>query len=126
MRKSIIYALAGLIILFVLLWRSYNGLHKADQVSPNNTNNINQSGITANFICSDSKSVQATFYNQAPSHVSLVLSDGRSLELLQAMSASGARYANTDESFVFWNKGDSAFIEESGTMTFVDCIDSKK
>jgi membrane-bound inhibitor of C-type lysozyme len=30
------------------------------------------------------------------------------------MSGSGARYANADESFVFWNKGDTAFITEGG------------
>ena len=30
----------------------------------------------------------------------------------QAMSASGARYANKDETFVFWNKGDTAFVTE--------------
>ena len=28
------------------------------------------------------------------------------------MSGSGARYANKDESFVFWNKGNTAFITE--------------
>ena len=42
--------------------------------------------------------------------------------LLQAISASGARYANTDESFVFWNKGNTAFIEENQKITFKDCI----
>jgi hypothetical protein len=44
----------------------------------------------------------ATFYADK---VELMLSDGRSLSLPQVMSASGARYANKDESFVFWNKG---------------------
>jgi len=29
-----------------------------------------------------------------------------------AMSASGARYANKDETFVFWNEGDTAFVTE--------------
>lgn len=36
----------------------------------------------------------------------------------QAMSASGARYANADESIVFWNKGDSVFITQNGTIIF--------
>ena len=44
--------------------------------------------------------------------VDLKLSDGRSLKVPQAMSASGARYANKDETFVFWNKGDTAFVTE--------------
>jgi hypothetical protein len=40
------------------------------------------------------------------------------------MSASGARYASADESVVFWNKGNTAFITEGGNpenMTFANC-----
>jgi membrane-bound inhibitor of C-type lysozyme len=44
------------------------------------------------------------------------------MTLSQVVSASGARYANADESFVFWNKGDGAFIEEQGTTTYADCV----
>jgi hypothetical protein len=55
------------------------------------------------------------------SSVRLVLSDGRNLTLPQAMSASGARYANKDESIVFWNKGDTAFLEENGRTTYEGC-----
>ena len=46
----------------------------------------------------------------------------------QAMSGSGARYANADESFVFWNKGDDAFITEGDPdkPTFADCVDATK
>ncbi len=40
------------------------------------------------------------------------------MTLPQAMSASGARYANADESIVFWNKGDSVFITQNGTIIF--------
>jgi membrane-bound inhibitor of C-type lysozyme len=46
------------------------------------------------------------------------------LSLPQAMSGSGARYANKDESFVFWNKGNTAFITEgaAGEETYSDCV----
>jgi membrane-bound inhibitor of C-type lysozyme len=47
----------------------------------------------------------------------LALSDGRSLPLPQALSASGARYASADGRTVFWNKGRSAFLEEGGRTT---------
>ncbi|MEI7480174.1 MAG: DUF333 domain-containing protein [bacterium] len=43
------------------------------------------------------------------------------MTLPQVISASGARYANTDESFVFWNKGDTAFVNEGDKQTYVDC-----
>ncbi|HZP08074.1 MliC family protein [Methyloceanibacter sp.] len=76
---------------------------------------------SATFTCKGGKTIAATFY---PDKVELKLSDGRSLTLPQAMSASGARYANKDESFVFWNKGDTAFITEgaSGQQSYSDCV----
>lgn len=58
--------------------------------------------------------------------VQLLLSDGRNLTVPQAISGSGARYANKDESFVFWNKGNTAFITEvvggASKTTFANCV----
>ena len=71
------------------------------------------------FSCAGNKTVQALFFADK---AELTLSDGRQRLLLQAISASGARYVNTDESFVFWTKGNTAFIEESQKITFKDCI----
>jgi membrane-bound inhibitor of C-type lysozyme len=79
---------------------------------------------TANFKCAKGKSIAATFYADS---VDLKLSDGRSMKLPQVISGSGARYANENESFVFWNKGDTAFVTE-GTdekMTYSDCVAAK-
>ncbi len=75
----------------------------------------------ATFICADEKSISAIFYPSDDKYVDLVLSDGRALSVPHAISASGARYAKADESFVFWNKGDTAFITEKGTTTFSGC-----
>lgn len=74
---------------------------------------------SAKFICKDDKIIQADFYDR---RVELTLSDGRKYSLYQTISASGARYANVDESFVFWNKGDTAFIQENDTASFEDCV----
>ena len=71
------------------------------------------------FGCTGNKTIHALFFKEK---VELTLSDGRHMLLLQAISASGARYANTDEVFVFWNKGNTAFIEEDNKTTFKDCI----
>jgi membrane-bound inhibitor of C-type lysozyme len=77
----------------------------------------------AKFACHSGKTVSATFYSNS---VELKLSDGRSLKLPQTLSGSGARYANSDETFVFWNKGDTAFITEgSGKETFSGCVVAK-
>jgi len=77
---------------------------------------------TAVFICAGSKTITATFYPTDDKYVDLNLSDGKKLSVPRAISASGARYANSNESFVFWNKGDTAFITEDGVTTFTDCI----
>lgn len=79
---------------------------------------------TAVFKCDGGKTIDATFYADS---VDLKLSDGRSLKVPQAMSASGARYANKNETFVFWNKGDTAFVTEGkdGKETFSGCVTGK-
>jgi membrane-bound inhibitor of C-type lysozyme len=81
----------------------------------------NAQSISAFFVCDAGKTVRAIFINDSPASVKLSLSDGRNLTLLQVMSASGARYANADESFVFWDKGNTAFIEELGKTTYRAC-----
>jgi membrane-bound inhibitor of C-type lysozyme len=78
--------------------------------------------IHATFNCEEGKSIEAAFDNGPKPDVRLSLSDGRRLVLPQALSASGARYANGDESIVFWNKGDTAFIEEGGRTTYQGCV----
>ena len=78
---------------------------------------------TAIFKCQGGKSIDVTFY---ASSVDLKLSDGRSLKVPQAMSAFGARYANKDETFVFWNKGDTALSEgKDGKETYSCCAVAK-
>lgn len=96
-----------------------------------------QPTATAAFACDAGKSIGATFYegsstpssdtNQPPTpggSVSLALSDGRSLTLPQTESGSGIRYANADESFIFWGKGNTAFVQEGADQqqTYTGCI----
>ncbi len=77
---------------------------------------------TAIFFCDSGKTITATFYPSDDKYVDLRLSDGRMMSVPRAISASGARYAKADESFVFWNKGDTAFVTENGTTTFSGCV----
>jgi membrane-bound inhibitor of C-type lysozyme len=75
----------------------------------------------ATFACKDGKSIEATFYSDK---VDLKLSDGRTMTLPQTMSGSGIRYANADETVVFWSKGNTAFVTEGADEkeTFSDCV----
>lgn len=73
------------------------------------------------YACADGKTIAATYYADK---VDLVLGDGRTMTLGQTMSASGIRYANADESFVFWSKGDDAFATEGDdeNPSYADCV----
>jgi membrane-bound inhibitor of C-type lysozyme len=76
--------------------------------------------IENTFVCSSGERIEALFDTES-NRVDLFLSDGRKLDLTQVLSASGARYANPDESIVFWNKGRTAFLQEGGVVTQSDC-----
>lgn len=74
------------------------------------------------YACADGKTINASYYSDK---VDIVLSDGRKLDLPQTMSGSGIRYANADESFVFWSKGNTAFATEGDPdkPTYADCVE---
>lgn len=76
-------------------------------------------GLTV-YECAEGKSVWAAYKD---AEVTLSLSSGSNITLPLAMSASGARYANEDDSFVFWNKGKTAFIQENASTTYSDCTE---
>ena len=90
---------------------------------------------TVRYSCAQGNSLVAEYFDgatrMAPNgmpipggRVVLTLADGKKLNLPQTMSGSGIRYANTDESFVFWSKGDTAFVEEGPkqTQTYSGCF----
>jgi len=83
--------------------------------------NLSKENIHAVFVCSDNRTIDAMFYT-AQDTIDITLTDGRKLSLPRVISGSGARYANSDESFVFWNKGNGAFITENDTITYSECL----
>lgn len=96
--------------------------------------------VTANstiYVCKNKKMIGAKFYTQVfpepqasvdgkppvpTGSVDVTLSDGRGMHLAQTISGSGVRYANKDESFIFWTKGTSVIIlEDNEEKLFLDC-----
>ena len=87
------------------------------------------------YTCDGGKTINAAFYKggatpvnpgepPTPSgNVKIALSDGRNFDLPQTISADGGRYANSDESFVFWSKGDGAIVLENNVQgSYTGCV----
>jgi membrane-bound inhibitor of C-type lysozyme len=72
---------------------------------------------TSQYFCDTGSTIIAGYSEKM---ASLKLSDGRSIDLPQVVSADGARYAK--DSLVFVTKGDQAFLQENGTDTYTNCI----
>lgn len=97
---------------------------------------VAQQPIMASYACNGGKAIIAAYYagsstpatsaDQPPvpgGRVVVSLSDGRTLELPQTISADGTRYANADESFVFWGKGNGALVlENNQEKSFIGCV----
>ncbi len=121
MDRRIILLIAALILIIIglLIIKSYKMQRHFTQTGAVNSPSPS---VIADVIytCDDKKSIQAIYQ---PNRVMLQLSDGRSMIVNQAVSADGVRYANQDESFVFWNKGTTAFIQEGQLTSFANCVE---
>ncbi len=94
---------------------------------------------TVQYKCEQGKSLKAEYFDGASrtapdgrpipgGRVIVTLADGKKLTLPQTMSGSGIRYANEGESFIFWSKGDTAFVQEGPqqAVTYAKCLGTKK
>ena len=77
--------------------------------------------VFAQYKCSNGKTINATFVNNGGDYVNLALSDGRQIYIPHGLSADGARYVNWDGSFVFWSRGETAFVQEGNVNTYDNC-----
>lgn len=127
MKKLLFFAIIALAILSVI-----GVLYKKQNPSTNSPT------TRASYACKDGNSIDVEFFtgeSKSPvapdmpptprGSVHLKLSDGRDMTLTQTLSASGVRYANADESFVFWNKGNGALVLENNVeKSFIGCIET--
>ena len=110
-----IIVLAAVVVLFVLHFRSSFAGSDFGQPVATVLYSCNNKGITAVYYNGETKT--PTDPDQPPTpggSVVLTLADGSTMTLPQTISADGARYANADESFVFWEKGNSVMVLENG------------
>lgn len=125
---SKIYGVFILLALFVYGWWYVTPHYVSTESSQKLIN-------TVTYFCSENKTIKADFFagekkeivlGEMPiptDTVNVYLSDGTNLILNQTISASGARYANQDESFVFWSKGNTVLIlENNEEKNYIGCI----
>lgn len=121
----------SVLVVVCLLVIYFTGNFKKNSSEENKEYNL-ISSVT--YLCDESKNISANYYQPAKisndelgtDKVELELSDGRKLSLEQTISASGIRFANSEESLVFWSKGKTAFINELGEESYANCIELAK
>jgi hypothetical protein len=77
--------------------------------------------IIAKYICEGNQKVRVDYYE----NFVYIKFEGIKTYLQRTISASGVRFANGDESLVFWGKGDGAFIELDGVIYIDNCVVEK-
>jgi membrane-bound inhibitor of C-type lysozyme len=139
MKKS--YIIWIVIVIIVVAGAIYAALHPSQNsggsvaTSTATSTNSQTGSQQVSYACDAGKTIDAAYTDgeskpaaeagQPPvpgGSVALTLSDGRAMTLPQTISGSGIRYANADESVVFWSKGNGAFITENNVQTFSGCL----
>ncbi|MBV9159354.1 MAG: MliC family protein [Candidatus Kaiserbacteria bacterium] len=119
--KALLAIVIIILGLGIALWYAATHPNDEDQstVTSQSAPDASANEIVADFACAKG-TIRAVFSDKS---VHIVLpDDGREMTLPQTISADGGRYANADESFVFWNKGNTAFVQENGTTTYDQCV----
>jgi membrane-bound inhibitor of C-type lysozyme len=133
MKKNTILIFLTIIILAdAVIWYANN----KGNISPSPTPSPSPaSTIQAAYVCNGGKTIDAIFHKgeQKPVNpgeppiptgsVKIILNDGRNFNLPQTISADGGRYATSDESFIFWSKGDGALVlENNAEKNYKGCV----
>ncbi|HET8575378.1 MAG TPA: MliC family protein [Candidatus Paceibacterota bacterium] len=108
---KIILLIVIIIIIVVVLWWGFWQNNTAS--APTTATSTTQTSAVA-YACPSGKNVSASF-SQTGDSVDLQLADGSTVTLNRTKSADGGRYANADESVVFWDKGNQAMLTQDGT-----------
>jgi membrane-bound inhibitor of C-type lysozyme len=139
MNKFLIFVALIIILIFGGLYFLYQMMVGADtQVVPVIVGVDNSPTLISKalYMCKENRAIEATYYEskatttivagQPPvlkGSVKLLLSDTRTFDVPQTASASGVRYANPNESFVFWNKGNEVLVlEDDKEKMFMGCM----
>ena len=120
-KRRIFIILIGIITVFTL-YLVVRGDRPVSTVNQAMDTHLAPEEMNAEFACSNDKSIKVVFISREQNSVQLELSDEREFELPSVMSDDGGKYANVDESVIFWNTPEATYLEEGGIVTYSDCI----
>jgi membrane-bound inhibitor of C-type lysozyme len=135
MIKKVLYGVALIVLMLVVILFSRQG----NEISTV-TDYIPVVTGQATYQCATGRTITAVFTEIGPmpdvlpgqppvsnASVTLSLDGSPSITLPQAISADGSRYANVEESLVFWSKGSGAMVLENGEeINYINCISVKE
>jgi membrane-bound inhibitor of C-type lysozyme len=134
MNKNTLIAAAVLIIIIIAVCAWASTLPAS---APSNAQGGRTFVATAAYGCDNGKSITASYYDGAPApapqegqpptptgSADVSFDGGPRVTLAQTLSADGTRYANADESLVFWSKGNTALVMRNNAMdlAYTNCV----
>jgi heat shock protein HslJ len=118
MNQKVLWGLAtAIVVVLAISWIWQGGTHVQAPITTPNEQTTEQKSVV--FVNAQGEEVAAQFSTSAVTFTQSALG---TLTLNQALSASGARYANADESIVFWNKGNEVTISQNDTLIFTGTV----
>jgi len=115
-KTKLIIGLVALAAVIVVVWLAISGAQTENKLI-----------ATATYTCDGGKTITAAYYQGPPAPqpqpgeppmsndtVRLTFDNGLTMTLKRTISADGVRFANANESFVFWNKGNDALVLQDG------------
>ena len=117
MKKSLYLLILVIVVIGGIVW--YSKAYAPLSIKTEPTTSV---VATSDYLCEGGKTISATYTDK---DVSIILSDGRKIDLPQTISGSGIRYeagAGTAQDVVFSSKGANAFLTENGATTYDNCV----
>ena len=134
MKKNILLIIIIILVVIIISATAWY-VNQENHLKNQETSSSSSLVANANYACNNEKTIKAEFYKgkekavkpgEMPiptGSVKVNLSDGRNFDLAQTISADGSRYANGDESFVFWSKGNGVLVlENNQEKDYIDCV----
>lgn len=115
--KNVVWVIVALVIILgIVWWATKNQKNLWSPILPDDSAQL------TSVLYSDGSSKVEALFNNSNNTVTFSQDGGEAITLPIAISASGVRYTNSDESLVFWEHQDELTISRDGENVFVGLI----